>query len=433
MEKIKKLFQRRPKASSLKTSFAVYMIIGLLAALLLSAASSALCQWKQSRIYDQYKEQIKQYKGTVISEDGKDMGNVTYYLENAKEFYSDYDAALDQALDILSVLVVPVWFAVCIAVTSILFFRRNLKKPLELLDGAAEQIARQNLDFEISYKKKDEMGRLCDSFERMRAALKENNQKMWRQIEERKRLNAAFSHDMRTPLTVLKGQSEMLVNYVPDGRMPREKIVTTAQTMQAHISRMENYVETMNRVQKLEDLEIKKDRVSAGLLGERLRDTGRILCKEKEWEYRESFPMGCLWMDSDIIMQVYENLLANAVRYAKKKVVVTASVSGGFLVITVADDGKGFTREELEKASEPFYQGSGERSGGHLGMGLYICKVLCGKHGGNLELFCGNKENPASFCENSGRLSVPRETGAIVNASFQIGEPEDNKAEIRRM
>lgn len=402
MEKIEKLFRKHPKVSSLKTSFAVYMIIGLLAALLLSAASSAVCQWRIEQIYDKYEEQVKRYEGTVISEDGKDMGTMTYYLEDVRKVFSEYDAVLDKALDILRVLMVPIWFVVCIAITSILFFQRNLKKPLELLDGAAEQIARQNLDFEVSYKKQDEMGRLCASFEKMRAALKENNQKMWRQIEERKRLNAAFSHDMRTPLTVLKGQSEMLVNYVPGGRMPQEKIIATAQTMQAHIARMENYVETMNRIQKLEDLEVKKVPVSAHLLGERLRDTGRILCKEKEWVFRESLPSGWLSLDSDIIMQVYENLLANAVRYAKKKVIVTAAVSDGCFVLTVEDDGKGFTREELAKAVRPFYQGSKEQSGGHLGMGLYICEVLCKKHGGNLELLCGN--------------------GGIVNVSFQIGE-----------
>ena len=91
------------------------------------------------------------------------------------------------------------------------------------------------------------MGQLCNSFEIMRNTLAKNFSEMWRQVEERKQLNAAFAHDLRTPLTVLKGYNEML--QASDYARTRE----TAATMGKHISRMETYVCSMSNLQRLED------------------------------------------------------------------------------------------------------------------------------------------------------------------------------------
>ena len=77
--------------------------------------------------------------------------------------------------------------------------------------GSAEQrlskIAQNDLDFHVESPSSDEMGQLCQSFETMRASLEANSRALWDAVEERKRLNAAFSHDLRTPLTVLQGYS----------------------------------------------------------------------------------------------------------------------------------------------------------------------------------------------------------------------------------
>ena len=117
------------------------------------------------------------------------------------------------------------------------FYKQQLQKPFSILDYAASKIAKNNLDFKVIYKKEDEMGKLCASFEKMRQALQENNEEMWRQMEERRQLNAAFSHDLRTPLTVLKGQSELLMQYAP--KMTAEKVSRTSEMMHQHIARLE--------------------------------------------------------------------------------------------------------------------------------------------------------------------------------------------------
>lgn len=298
---------------------------------------------------------------------------------------NDIYIAVFKIVDYGQVLLGILWVLISLSIPGWLFYRRHLKTPLGILADAAENIKNQDLDFQIVYSGKDEMGQVCTAFERMRVSLQENNLEMWRQMEDRRRLNAAFAHDLRTPLTVLRGQSEMLLKYIPDERIPEEKILSTVKTMQRHIIRLEDYVSAMNAVQRLEDIEIVKEALSTEELARQLLESGRIICQGKTlYFHTEKELKDTVMADSAVIMQVYENLLSNALRYADKEIHVTLLTSA--CSIKVSDDGRGFTEQELEKAALPFYKEDREDGSSHLGMGLNICKVLCEKHGGFLKI-----------------------------------------------
>lgn len=85
-------------------------------------------------------------------------------------------------------------------------------------------------------------------------------------------------------------------------------------------------------------------------------------------------------------MQVFENIVSNAVRYAVNTIDVSCHISADHLVISVSDDGAGFSEEELKTATAPYYTGSPNDSEHHFGLGLYLCKILCEKHNGALKL-----------------------------------------------
>lgn len=342
--------------------------------------------------------------------------NVT--LSSMASIYDWEDGFYEELFQVASigqvVLGIP-WTIACLLIPGTLFYRRHLKKPLQLLINGAQQIGENNLDFSLYYEETDEMGQLCNAFEKMRLSLQENNLQMWRQIEERKRLNAAFAHDLRTPLTVLKGQADMLLRFVPEQKMPEEKIVAAAATMKRHIGRLEEYVQTMNHLQRLEDIEVRKEEISADEFVMRLLESGQAICGESaEFQLDASHMKGSKQLlDMQVAMRVCDNLISNAARYAARRVTAVLSDENGFSV-TVTDDGAGFSKEALERAANPFYrakQSSGkdekeasvnkpaETSGHkgekemteHMGMGLYICKVLCEKHGGYLHLSNGKK------------------------------------------
>lgn len=303
------------------------------------------------------------------------------------------------------VLLTPLWILACVGVIVWIFYKREVEKPLRVLREASEKIADNCLDFEIEPVKDNELGQLRDGFEKMRAALYENNRITWQQLEERKRLNAAFAHDMRTPITVLKGYGEMLERYVPEGRISQEKLLEVLGMMNGQIRRLESYTQKMGSIRKLEDLEPEISAVKAEALREKLRNMCGILGQTRI-DISFSFEgEGILFLDEALVLEVCENLVSNAVRYAREKLWVTVQVVRGegatsgaepesCLEIAVEDDGPGFSPEDLQHAAEPFYRREGQMAQSHFGLGLYICRLICDRCGGSLALsngVCGGR------------------------------------------
>ena len=359
------------KKKSLKWDFVKYFSI----CIILILAGSLLLGSSAEKIFSSDASRYALFIG--------DDGTVSI-ITKSERIPKNYILFLD-IVNLFRCIAIPLWSLLCVVVCGIIFYHRKIEKPISILLEASENISNNRLDFSVEVPEKNEFGELCLSFEKMRVALKENNIEMWRQVEERKRLNAAFSHDLRTPLTVLKGQSEILSKYVP--KMSEEKIIETAETMKRHIIRLETYVNTMNDLQRLEDVEVKKELVDVKELEHQMRITGAAVCKGKEFVlYQNIFDVDSVKIDTSIAMQVYEDLLSNAVRYAKRKIEIAIDKKDSLLLLNVVDDGAGFTAKDLSNAMKPFYKAENEINNEHFGMGLNICKMLCEKHGGYLQI-----------------------------------------------
>lgn len=382
MDKVKRFLQFK----SLKSILAVYIIVYIFLSMALSLFLSNVCQWRQSKLNRKDKKEFVVNNKEWVSVPEDLLSEYDYDEFGGKKSFDAFDQMEYEIWGILTWAVYPVCFVGNILIISILFYKQQLQKPLEVLNTATENIAKHNLDFGIPHMKQNELGKLCGSFDFMRSALLENYKEMWRQIEERERLNAAFSHDLRTPLTVLKGQSEMLVKYAP--QMKEEKVVSIARMMQRHIVRLENYVNTMSELQRLEDIKIERKPVAVPDLLSDMEKTADSFCKEEQVIFSAcSCETDVLNIDFPIVIRVFENLLSNAMRFAAKSVCANIELQHNYLCLIVKDDGHGFQKEELEHATKPFYKGIAETGHGHFGMGLNICKILCEKHGGYLELW----------------------------------------------
>ena len=414
------------KKLSLRCALVITTVLCAIGGTTLALVESFAMETARDALYYQYitpyfadRDSLGEYY--VISEDGKtlyvqssmpyayvdpDTGEI-YPIETTdpnrfipagplRFFYSHVSvlAVGSIVLTILLAFLVDAWW----------FYRWKIKKPLAILNAASQKIAQNDLDFQVAVPTGDELGKLCQSFETMRASLEENNRSLWAAVEERKRLNAAFSHDLRTPLTVLQGYSDLLLDALPSGDLSPEKTVDTVLTMQRSLTRLQRYVESMNSLQRLEDLEPQKSTVPFSTLCAQLEETGKILRKEQGFHFA-SQGKGDVFLDSELLFQVYENLLSNAGRYAKGNIWVTAEREGTALSLTVADDGPGFPPAALKRAAEPYYRA--DRSPNpegelHFGLGLYLCRVLCQKHGGSLEI--GNA--PEGGARITARFSV---------------------------
>lgn len=277
------------------------------------------------------------------------------------------------------------------AITILLFYHKRLKKPLSILRESVAHIQKNELDFHISYESRDELGCLCDSVEKMRLELVADKEEMWRLIERQKDLNAAFAHDLRTPLTVLRGYTDFLARYIPEGKLSQEKVTDTLKLMAEHIRRLEDYSRTMKGVRSIEEVPFSPESIRLRQIEKQIREvlfalnqTGGISI------LYEGFEMDIhLSVDITFIMEVLENMLSNAIRYAGNVIEVqtTYHPDSGELLLSVRDDGPGFTEEQLQFALRPYHKEfEADTQDEHFGIGLHICLALCQKHGGTLSV-----------------------------------------------
>ena len=169
-----------------------------------------------------------------------------------------------------------VYAVVSMFITAVLFYRRRLKKPFDILEEGMRNIKEKNLEFKMEYNSRDEMGRLCEAFEEMRGHLVENQKEMWRLVEEQKKLNAAFAHDLRTPLTVIRGYSDFLVKYIPQRNISQEKLKDTLRLLSAQAERLEKFSQTMKDARSVDDIPFHPEKTDCAYLDKKIRGMGKV-------------------------------------------------------------------------------------------------------------------------------------------------------------
>lgn len=394
MDRIKNIF----KNLSLKKSFMLYMLLFLVIATILSSITINFVDDYKYKIQMSYSDISNNY--TINNDEGKVL-----VFNSSSIDYSSSDNRIIKLCSFISSASIPVFFGVGIILAAFLFYKNKLKKPLELLNDASKKISETNLDFHIIYDSKDEMGQLCNSFETMRKSLEENNLEMWRAMEERKRLNAAFSHDLRTPLTVLKGYLDFLEQYLPENKISKEKMLSTFDKMSSSIDRLENYTYQMSEIQRLEDIQVDFKGVDYKDLINQLKSSSDLLILNTNLKLNFKSELKDdknLLIDNNIIMRVYENIISNSIRFAKSMIDVNIYIHNPYLIIEIEDDGKGFSDEDLKNALNSYYKNNPDNDKSHFGLGLYISNILIKKHNGLI------------------KLSNSKDNGAKVNIKFLI-------------
>lgn len=279
-----------------------------------------------------------------------------------------------------------------IGIATMVYYKRKLRIPIAQLQNGIKRIQENDLDFCIEYNGGDELGQLCSSMEKMRKELRQNNKALWEALEQRKLLNASVAHDLRTPITVLKGYLDYLEDGILQDKLTEDKLLDTVLSMQGAVTRLEQYAECVRNIEKIESIEIKTQPENVKLLIKEMESNISQLTGEKEIFFSDGISFNEVNIDKGVLFRILENLLQNALRYAEKQINISISQNDKFLILTVKDDGKGFTETDLKKADTMFY--SKDREKEHFGIGLGICKILCEKHGGRL-LITNNKEKGA--------------------------------------
>ena len=371
--------------------------------------------------YDARERATRVRNDQVIAEGSLDEGmlvsNVGYFVSQDDRAYA---TGAGMALRIAAGLSPFLYLGVFAIALFRRFYRTRLEAPLDALRMATDRVARQDLDFEMPQVAGRELGSLARAFERMRASLVRSQRELWRTAEERRRLNAAFAHDLRTPVTVLKGTVEMAQMRAEHGEAPNPDAL---RTIAGQVGRLESYATAMSGIARLEDRKVVRSGVDAPELARDLAGQARAYVSARAPELAVDtdavrLPEGMrLLVDRSLVEEVLDNLLSNACGHAGERIEVSlaledAPVASGadpagdaaapapdgcrqdgsgtgegprrLLALRVSDDGPGFTPEALRRGCEPFF---GEaKSAEHFGLGLNIVQTLARLHGGAVEL-----------------------------------------------
>lgn len=297
------------------------------------------------------------------------------------------DSLLGQSLDFLQVFV-PIFFIILsIVVANILFYRWKIKTPIEELKNGANRIVNNDLHFAVTWQSNDELGQVCFAFEKMRRVVEKNIEELLKDKEEQKKLTAAFSHDLKNPITIIKGELTIISKSIELAQINKESFKESLLIVNKNLDRIERRIEAMNHTVKMELINVAKEPVEFKRFCNECRQHLEFVLEGlgKTWQldcYGKN--ARSLNIDLDVFYNVVDNVVLNSARYAKN-INIEIGLVENMVNVNIQDDGPGFSEYILKNGMQPFTRDKNDYTN-HFGLGLYICNLLSKKHGGSFSI-----------------------------------------------
>lgn len=272
----------------------------------------------------------------------------------------------------------------------IIKFTREIGNSILSLKDISKEIENENLDFEIKYTNIKEVNQVVKSMDDMKNELKNSLERQWLNESEKREQISSLAHDLKTPLTIVKGNLQLLEELEED--VDKKEYLNY---MDKNISDMEEYIKILINISKnseennyskdYKDIDIKN------LLYE-LLEKSKALALRKNIKINKDFENIVdrkIYANREEIMRIYENILSNAVDFSPVygEINLNGKIEKDNFIFSVIDSGRGFSDESLKKATKEFYMDDISRGRkNHYGMGLFITKKLVDKYNGKINI-----------------------------------------------
>ena len=351
-----------------KLFLAFFLIIGLPMVLL----STGVIAFTQYHMDELYALQVETATAEEIAQ------AVKLFAMEVREYISN--------LTVMICLIVPV-----IVICLVLWIYHSIVTPIHMLQVATQNIKNGNLDFEVEVHNKDEIGELCKDFEEMRIRLKDNAEDKLRSEQQSKELISNISHDLKTPITAIKGYVEGLIDGVADTPEKQNKYL---QTVYSKAIDMDHLINELSFYSKIDTNKIPYTFSRLNVVGY-FEDCAEDLSRELEDEHigfsYQNYVDDSVQMiaDAEQIKRVINNIVGNSKKYSDKadtKIHMTIKDVGDFVQVEIEDNGKGIAAKDLPYIFDRFYRTDASRnsSKGGSGIGLSIVKKIMEDHGGKI-------------------------------------------------
>lgn len=273
----------------------------------------------------------------------------------------------------------------------VFWIQKGILMPLENMRIATQYIKEGNWDFQVKAETNDEMGQLCMDFDEMRLRLKANEEEKRYLDEEKKVLISNISHDLKTPITAIKGYAEGIIDGVADTKEKQDKYLRTIYNKANELDILINELTVYSKVDrqkipyKFRDLLVKDYFEDCAEDLEMELESANVEFKYFNYVDDDVQILG----DSEQINRVIHNIINNSVKYMDKpkmKIGLRIKDVGDFIQVEIEDNGKGIRTKDLPFIFDRFYRTDASRNSatGGSGIGLSIVKKIIEEHGGKI-------------------------------------------------
>ena len=298
---------------------------------------------------------------------------------------------------VAAMLVAMIVVLVATGILLIIWLRRSMFRPINNLKVAIQNIADGDLDTEVKTDEKGEIRELFEDFETMRRQLKSNAEEKKLVERTNRELISNISHDLKTPITSIKGYVEGIMDGVADSPEKMNKYIRTIYNKANDMDRLINELTVYSQLDA-KSIPYRFHQISVkDYFGDCIEEVGLDLEQRGiRFTYENKVSEDTkIWADPEQIKRVINNIINNSVKYSDKEVPeisIRVADEGKLVRVDMEDNGKGIPAEDLEKIFERFYRTDASRnsSQGGTGIGLSISKKIVEEHGG--EIWASGKE-----------------------------------------
>lgn len=292
---------------------------------------------------------------------------------------------------IYKTLLIGAIVSILIALTIAYLVSRSITYPIREMNDTAQQIAKGDFSKRVKIRSEDELGELSKSLNLMADELQHKIENLKRLDRIRTDFVANVSHELKTPLTLIKGYIETLEDKAITDKEKIRKFISIAKK---HVDRLENII---NDLLSLSELELSKNYIEKtecdlkGLIDEVALGFGHALAaKQQTMNINSQGNDFKIQADRDKVEQVFVNLIDNAIKYTQEagRIEVRLIEQDKAIVVTVEDNGIGIAKEHIDRVFERFYRVDKARSRqlGGTGLGLSIAKHIVLVHNGQIRI-----------------------------------------------